>query len=469
MGGRSIPTPAISKSECETDWEWDYHVYRVHERRWDRLYDGTGRWALHEIVTKPKPEQKRRALEQADTLDGVDEADARRAVELNEKISEGVRYDTPSVFDDAYHAGLYLAVSRHMSEDNRDYYRGERLAGRALRPSLYHGVDYFDPDQQDRQTVQTRLRHLRRFIDRLRANPDLPPVSYSEADLVAIAQHYRWALSDNAPEVGTWLLDVTSSPLIALLFATYSDEKSAGDTGIVYRFDLGWLDNEFPAAAGFRPLVPAGIPRIVRQDATFLEMHPEFLNQFVSDRVRFEQRDGLVFEDPYLGITESRLFPTDDRLKDSLQHERLGPPLTMTDSEALDFEPVDTPPDADVSPPFDLFVDVDPTYDLLVERIYAEVWEDPSALDPDELDRLHYLGRFHAFVQRELPEDRATPRTSITRLRWAVEDFGEPGVQHDVQGALEDGYEQKLAPDYAVADLMADLEAGWSVPVKLAP
>ena len=460
MWESSIPTPAVSRSECHTEWEWRYHVYRVHERRWDRLYDSTGRWALKKILTESKPQEKRIALLESEALAEVNDEDIRRAVELNEFISEEVRYDTPSVFDDAYHAGLYLAISSHTSEDIDDYYRGERLAGRALRPSLYHDVDYLDPDPSDVQLVEERLQNLRRFVHRLQELYDLPSETYTDADLVAIAQHYRWELSDAAPDVGTWLLDVTSSPFTALLFATYSEKKSAGDTGIVFQFDHDWIDSEFSRGAGFRQIVPAGVPRIVRQDATFLEMHPELLNQFVAMRILFEQQPDLVFEDPYLGITVSRLFPEQDRLQHSLQSERLDPPLTITDIENLEFDTVDEPPTSDVAPPFELFWDNTRTYDRLVEWIYADIGHDPSALGGSELDALHDLGRFHAFLQRELLEERATPRTSINRLWDAVGEFGDPGSDHSVEAALESGYGDKLAPDFDVIVLWEEFGNG---------
>ncbi|MFC6616268.1 FRG domain-containing protein [Halopenitus salinus] len=373
----------------------------------------------------------------------MSDKDVQRAVEINELISEGIRYDRPNVFEDAYHAGLSIATSHHKSEDINDYYRGERLDGRALRPSLYHGVDYLDPEPSDRELIEERLHTLRRFIDRLKENHDLPSETYTDADLVAIAQHYRWELSDDAPDVRTWLLDVTSNPFTALLFGTYSEKKSCGETGVVYHFNLDWLDQELSSDAGFRPVVPAGIPRTVRQEGTFLEMHPEFLNQFVGDRIRFKQHPCLVFEDPYLGITASRVFPEQDRIRQSLETERLGPSIRISDIKDLEFEAVDEPPMSDVVPPFDLFLDPASTYERLVEQIYADTRRDPSELDEAAKDGLHYIGRFHGFLQREFPEERATLATSINRLQDAVGAF-DPGQEDSVESALREGYENKL-------------------------
>lgn len=450
-------SPVVSQGECHTEWEWRYHVYRVHERRWDRIYDHTERWALHEIITKPKPEKQRMSLSEAGVLEGVGEEDVQRAVEINELISEGVRYDTPDVFEDAYHAGLYIATSHHTTEDVADYYRGERLAGRALRPSLYHDIDYLDPGPSDKQLIKDRLQNLRRFIDRLKEQYDLPSETYSDADLVAIAQHYRWELADGAPDVRTWLLDVTSNPLTALLFATYSEKKSGGDTGVVYHFNLDWLDNDFSSDAGFRPVVPAGIPRIVRQEGTFLEMHPEFLNQFVANQTRFEQHPSLVFEDPYLGITASRMFPEEDRIQRSLQTERLEPPSRISDIKNLEFEVDDSSTTSNVAPPFDLFLEPKSTYERLAGRIYADTGRDPSVLDKGAKDTLYTIGRFHGFLQRELPEEQATVATSINRLEDAIVAF-DPEQESPIQSALKTGYGNKLSEHVDLDALIENFE-----------
>jgi len=456
MRENSLLSPAVSRSECDTEWEWKYHVYRVHERRWDILYGRTGRWALDKIIMGSESQEKRIALEESGALDEVSDEDIQRAIEINELISEGLRYDRPDILEDAYHAGLYIATSHHVTEDIEYYYRGERLAGRSLRPSLYHGVDYLDPSPSDEELVEERLENLRRFIDRLTEKHDLPSETYTDADLVAIAQHYRWALSDGAPNIKTWLLDVTSNPFTALLFATYPEKKSHGDTGVVYQFNLNWLNNELSDEAGFRPVVPAGVPRIIRQDATFLEIHPELLNQFVANKIRFEQQSSLVFEDPYLGMTTSRVFPDQDRIQQSLQTERLSPSPRTKDSKSLDFEVVDEPPTSNAAPPFNLFLDTS-TYDRLVERIYTGTGRDPSTLNDAQKDKLHYIGRFHAFLQRERPEDRATVPTSINRLEDAVAAF-DPERNDSVETALKDAYENNFGADVDVIDMMEKFE-----------
>jgi hypothetical protein len=188
-------------------------------------------------------------------------------------------------------------------------------------------------------------------------------------------------------------------------------------------------------------------------------MHPEFLNQFVAKQIRFAQQSDLVFEDPYLGVTASRVFPNQDRIQQGLQTERLGPSIQISDIRDLEFEAVDEPPTSNVAPPFDLFLDTTSTYDRLVERIYVDTGRDPSMLDEAQRDTLHYLGRFHAFLQRELPGERATVATSINRLQDAVGAF-DPEETDPVKMALMEGYETKLGDEADLTSLMNEFEDG---------
>jgi hypothetical protein len=176
-------------------------------------------------------------------------------------------------------------------------FRGEsnsEWSARQFLQSIYRGK----PDTEELKRRQRRLEiaaHLFREQFPSRADSDL--------EVLAILQHYA---------LPTWLLDVTTSVYVALLFASGADSGQ----GVVYAFSINELYRHHEVAPELVPPIrlikPRFVPRIDRQYGLFRDGgHGWSIRHLVLRQLRFRQWPGMRFEDPTLGVTEAYLLPTD--------------------------------------------------------------------------------------------------------------------------------------------------------------
>jgi hypothetical protein len=153
------------------------------------------------------------------------------------------------------------------------------------------------------EQLSRRLDKLAAFSEALQTQY---PGRFDEHQRIAIAQHY---------ELETWLLDLSSDPWVALFFASLSGKT--GDTGIVARFSKIEWDNlscDGENALGLMTVIEvAGVPRIEAQKAAFLNSpHPDLITQYGAEELMFHQKDRLVFESEYWGVSKERLLSEND-------------------------------------------------------------------------------------------------------------------------------------------------------------
>jgi FRG domain len=200
-------------------------------------------------------------------------------------ISGGFRES--EALPDVYAAALVVCANWHAtSRDRPVVYRGQRNREWPVVPSFFRSNrDGSPPD------LAARERRLATFVHLMRkARPEL-----DERQCVAVAQHV-WAEA-NTP---TWLIDVTSDPLVALYFA--SSRGRSGDIGVVDQIVM--VDWEKYVAS--RPDYPGGvilcsvpgIERLRRQSGLFLNApRADLYQRYFPNRLWFDQHDGLAFTD----------------------------------------------------------------------------------------------------------------------------------------------------------------------------
>ena len=231
--------------------------------------------------------------------------------------NDGVNLDTPaaSVYQTAIQImqrSLEHALDRE--GERRWFYRGQRSSRWPVSPSMFRRLANSNKAVEE---YRARLERVRNAVHSLRE----VGLGQSEFEALAIVQHYSTNLG-----VTTWLLDVTSSPYVALFFA--SDGGQEGDIGSIdYIERTAWLrfSNEGQNLVGtIRYVSPAGIPRIENQAAFFLEaIHPELYRQLSVRALYFRQQPGVVFEDVSLDppVSRHRIYPEQDPVEDMLPKE----------------------------------------------------------------------------------------------------------------------------------------------------
>ena len=506
MGNTIGPVqPAKDKSECESTWEWLYHTYRVLERRWDRLYgsseiefsddDKFRRYSkLLDLLKKPDPQGTISEFRAAGALAEIDQTDIDLALELRESIAEHAEMEdsshellsgSSSPYDDAYHAALKIDLGWTHGSTDLNFYRGQRDETWDLLPSIYRDIETYHYPERSSSIINERLTELSRFvteIDRFLNDTEYP--AYGEDELVAIAQHFHQIRSGSEPGPRSWLLDVTSDPLVALYFATAPDETDS--LGVIYQFRRSWVEREIPFItdeSGVRLIVPAGIPRIQRQEAAFLELHPIILNQYHTRQLRFEQKAGLEFIDPYLGITKNRLLNANDPLLGELKLGRLQY-LPLDANEAEDTSPPSSLSEFDVTltpvsitPPSWLETGNRELHREIVREFAAQydtAWE---ALPSERQDALNYIADYHAYLQEYDFDGSDDLVTSINRFRGAVKRFcgqldqlNEPLCPF-TESVLESEYGQYFSGisatvDETLTETLQAFEKDWETPMQ---
>lgn len=181
-------------------------------------------------------------------------------------------------------------------------FRGTRNATWEFVPTILRDL----PDGAEReQERKRRYRDLALFCEAMRQLLDKDGKESSEDVCMAIAQHYG---------IRSPLIDLTSSPWVALFFASHSGQE--GDDGVVQCFplrDLEGLSKIGSSNFGQLRIVRADfVPRIRNQKGFFIELPAHRLDhQLVPYTIRFKQQESVTFQDDYLGVSESLIYPSD--------------------------------------------------------------------------------------------------------------------------------------------------------------
>ena len=234
--------------------------------------------------------------------------------------------------DSVYQTALVVARIGLADETNRHgeprwFYRGQSKDSYITQPKIFRGLSEEDPVGE----LNPRVNSVARAVTAL----ERAGLGADELTRIAIAQHYSAELG-----LATWLLDVTLSPWVALWFASAhsSSDSVDGDIGMLeyveraeYIF-FGHGDRAVPGA--IREVSPAGVPRIGRQAAFFIEApNPDLWRHLSNRKLWFRQRQDVTFTDPDVmpAATRADLFPTTDQVLSRLPFEwRSDPPTALS-------------------------------------------------------------------------------------------------------------------------------------------
>lgn len=204
-------------------------------------------------------------------------------------------------------------INAYGREDDYWFYRGQRDRRWDCMPKIMRPLRGMHPDRSEAE-LQASLRQLRLLVSRIRR----AGLAENDFDATAIAQHYSAELG-----VGTWLIDVTSSPWVALFFA--SDGGRAGDIGVIdfiIRTEWARFSSDGATALGaLRVASVTSVPRINHQKGFFLQApHPDLFNELVPLKLYFAQEDGVVFESPALvpAIDRGWIYPEKDEVLETI-------------------------------------------------------------------------------------------------------------------------------------------------------
>ena len=246
------------------------------------------------------------------------------AAELSRAIlalPDGMSAQEP--FADVYQAALSMTLK---GPDNPGWlYRGQSDHRWLLIPSMYR------PNPPLSTVAEERKTELQAATDRVCGLVRQMQTSHSsiqDEQGVAMVQHYS-----GETKCGTWLIDLTRNPFIALYFA--SKDGQDGQMGVVHILSATEFD-AFSACGknrlGALLLVePGDVVRIRAQEAVFLDTsHPDLCAQLSHLKLFFKQRNGVVFADEYLAtpVTPAALFPENDEWRKEMS--RLLPQESAT-------------------------------------------------------------------------------------------------------------------------------------------
>jgi hypothetical protein len=289
--------------------------------------------------------------------------------------------------------------------DARWFYRGQRNHRWDTVPKLMRSVRD-DAGIEYEALLEERLKEVRSIVARImRAG-----LAKDDFEATAIAQHYSSELG-----IGTWLLDVTASPWIALFFA--SDGGVSGEIGTLQIIDLAeWMlfSNRGESALGtIRVASPASVLRISNQKAFFLQApHPDLFKDLSIREYYFHQQDTVLFESNALErpLPRDLIYPTEDPTLAALR----GLPLEPLASKKLTWEPTAS---AFRKPDFEAYLPIARALIAYEADQRPDDWERASCFDWDEL--LHQLCMLHATVRAHSGE---FPRqvTTLHHLRLLV-------------------------------------------------
>lgn len=324
-------------------WEEIYHRYRILSIAW-RCPDAPKeieQQAFKTVLTSPKEPELSLTEIRRWGYEGPSSEQWEEALKLREIIldlPEGWFPDEP--FSDVYQAALRMEIYEawHGDQRKRRLYRGQRNHLWPVVPKMFRGKTYPDIWAGSVETrFQDELDKICGYVRFLQANGH----DITDEEGVAIVQHYS-----AETKVGTWLIDFTWDPFVALFFA--SDGGQADDIGMVSYLGMGeWT--RFSAGGTnrlgrVRVIEPKGVPRIEAQHALFLDTsHPDLFEQFVPHCLYFRQKPGVVFEDETRipPVARDVLYPRIDTYRDELGGAHLLSPA----------EPLECQPASDASIP----------------------------------------------------------------------------------------------------------------------
>jgi FRG domain-containing protein len=308
----------------------------------------------------------------------------------------GFSADTPA--ESVYQTAIQVRLQRLDDELNHDgaarwFYRGQRNHLWDAVPKIFRNLREATESSYD-TLLEESVQRVRSIIARMiRAG-----LAKDDFEATAIVQHYSPELG-----VGTWLLDVTASPWIALFFA--SDGGKAGEIGTLEYIELTeWMlfSNRGESALGaLRVGSPASVLRISNQEAFFLQApHPDILRELSNRKLYFHQQEGVVFESRAFErpITRNLIYPTEDPTLTALREL----PSESLEAEKLTWEPTAS---ALRAPDSEAYIPI--ARALLGDEADSrpDEWKRASCFDWDEL--LRQLCRLHATVRAhrgELPD-----------------------------------------------------------------
>ena len=248
--------------------------------------------------------------------------------------------------EDVYQAALRMEMypGEWDGSVKRYLFRGQRDHTWDMIPSMYRTGKVEDgTGEAVAADPEVKLERICELVRSMQANG--MTIAEDEEKAVAVVQHYS---SPNELGVGTWLIDYTWDPFIALFFA--SRRGMNGDIGVVsYVSPTEWAKMSVDGTnrmGALRVIDPDGVPRIAAQRAAFIDTsHPELLRLYVPHSLYFRQTTGMVFEDVERNppVAERDLYPSPDEL---LQRLKCLPPV-------LEPKPLSCGPGADPRSPLD--------------------------------------------------------------------------------------------------------------------
>lgn len=178
-----------------------------------------------------------------------------------------------------------------------------------------------------------------------------PERADSDIELLAILQHYGQP---------TWLLDLSTSPLVSLFFASANSSKPpAPEIGVVYKFSRAELERCHrigPELVGeLRYIKPHFVPRIDRQYGVFIDGGAGWATRnLVQSELSFRHQPHFQFEDSGLGVTKHHLLSNNDEWKwfDNELSSRFASSKAKTTEMNLEPFPLMTPKTEDCANDF---------------------------------------------------------------------------------------------------------------------
>ncbi|MEU0580197.1 FRG domain-containing protein [Streptomyces griseoincarnatus] len=348
-------------------------------------------------------------------------------------------------FDDAYQAGLYLHIQpvEFWSRDKTKLYRGQRNSEWSTTASL------FRPGPVDIIVRRQRLLSL--------AGTLAEAFHLDARHAFAATQHYsaEAVMRYGHGAVGTWLLDVTWNPFIALSFATHNGK--VGDIGAIYML---WVSEWEGQLGGIAPLdvLTLDLTRPRQQEAGFVDSaFPELFDDHIPFPLRFKQRDGLEFEDPELGASRANLYPSGDGVCDVVR--------TWAQEEATNGQPP-TPSVALALPPQALRVIPNPVSSWVEPEVFLSVCRQSMRRSTHKAFESHIerLASFHSWARFLRPMIKArgfqlgVPSLhGLTYGAWIAETCAEEGRCPSLRELTSD---YKLDP--GIRQLLADwIDSRW--------
>ena len=309
-------------------------------------------------------------------------------------LPDGMSAQEP--FADVYQAALSMTLK---GPDNPGWlYRGQSDHRWLLIPSMYRPNSPFSVVAEERKAeLQAATDRVCGLVRQLQtSHPSIP-----DEQGVAMVQHY----SDET-KCGTWLIDLTRNPFIALHFASKNGQEGrVGAVHILSRREYV----EFSACGknrlgALRLVEPGNVARIRAQEAVFLDTsHPQLCAQLSNLKLFFKQRSGVVFADEYLAtpVTPAALFPENDGWREEMS--RLLPQESAT--------PLNCMPGADAGEELGC-----EEYEKL-----ALSWCEHEGLSLDQVTRRTIRVACEAYVEfLELGDKIASDWRNLHRLRFAV-------------------------------------------------